>query len=178
VLYNFWVQNYAAFNGDVVCDLAAQFLVLAKKQGAIVPLMVGHRLMGTSLVHAGDIAEGRAHFDRAIGLYDPAVHRPLATRFGQDVGVVTLSHRSIAQWCLGFPEAALADTDHALKNAREIGQAVTLTYALVVAQITRVFCRDYSTANALVQELVALADEIGSSYYKAFGTTVKVAVWP
>ena len=131
VLYGFWVANYVAFNGDVMRELAAQFLALAEKQGATVPLMIGHRLMGTSLLFTGDIAEGRAHFDQAIALYDPAEHRPLATRFGQDAGVAILSYRSLALWLLGYPEAALADADHALKDAREIGQAATLMYALL-----------------------------------------------
>ena len=53
VLYGFWVANYVAFNGDVVRELAAQFLALAEKQGATVPLVVGHRLMGISLVLDG-----------------------------------------------------------------------------------------------------------------------------
>ena len=130
VLYGFWVANFVAFNGDVMRELAAQFLALAEKQGATVPLMIGHRLMGISLLLTGDIAEGRAHYDQAIALYDPAEHRPLATRFGQDIGVAVLSFRSLALWLLGYPEAALADAEHALKDAREIGQAATLMYAL------------------------------------------------
>jgi hypothetical protein len=52
-------------------------------------------------VLTGNIAAGRAHLDQAIALYDPAEHRPLATRFGQDVGMVILSYRSIALWLLG-----------------------------------------------------------------------------
>ncbi len=68
VLYGFWVANYVAFNGDVMRELAAQFLALAEKQGTTAPLMVGHRLMGMSLLLTGDIAEGRAHLDRAIAL--------------------------------------------------------------------------------------------------------------
>ena len=108
VLYGFWVANLVAFNGDVMRDLAAQFLALAEKQGATVPLMIGHRLMGVSLLCTGDIAEGRAHLDRAIALYDPAEHRPLATRFGHDTGVVVLTFRSLALWLLGYPEAALS----------------------------------------------------------------------
>ena len=135
VLYGFWVANYVAFNGDAVRELAAQFLALAEKQGATVPLMIGHRLMGISLLFTGDIAEGRAHYDQAIALYDPAEHRPLATRFGQDDRVAILSYRSLALWLLGYPEAALADADHALKDAREIGQAATLMYALFHASL-------------------------------------------
>ena len=129
-------------------ELAAQFLALAEKQGATVPLMIGHRLMGTSLLYTGDIAEGRAHFDQAIALYDPAEHRPLATRFGQDVGVAILSFRSLALWMLGYPEAALADAEHALKDAREIGQAATLMYALTHASLTHILCGNYAAANA------------------------------
>jgi predicted ATPase len=49
VLYGFWYANLAAFNGDVLRDLAMQFLALAEKQRATIPLMVGHRLAGSSL---------------------------------------------------------------------------------------------------------------------------------
>ena len=37
VLYGFWVANFVAFNGDVVRELAAQFLALAEKQRATSP---------------------------------------------------------------------------------------------------------------------------------------------
>ena len=169
VLYAFWVPTIVAFNGDVMCDLAAQFLALAEKQKATVPLMIGHRLMGSSLVSTGDIAAGRAHLDQAIALYDPAAHRPLATRFGQDVGVAALSYRSFAMWVLGYPKAALRDNDDAVRNAREIGQAATLMYALHLTSITYTLCGNYVAAAAQAQELVVLAEEKGSLFWKALG---------
>jgi len=150
-------------------DLAAQFMALAEKQRAIVPLMIGHRLMGTSLLFTGDIAEGRTHYDQAIALYDPAKHRPLATRFGLDSGVAILSYRSLALWLLGYPEAALRDADDALKNAREIGQAATLMHALSLASWTLGWRRNYAAANALADELIALADEKGALFWKSVG---------
>ena len=171
VLYAFWVANYVAFSGDVVRSLAAQFLALAEKQGATVPLMIGHRLKAISLASTGDIAEGRAHYDRALALYDPAEHRPLAMRFGQDAGVTVLCHRSWALFCLGYPEAALADAQNAFKDAREIGHAATLMHALAYASFTHIQCGNYLTANALVDELVALADEKGALLWKAIGMT-------
>ena len=169
VLYAFWGANYVAFNGDVCRDLAAQFLALAEKQRATFPLMVGHRMMGTSLVQTGDIAEGRGHFDQALALYDPAEHRPLATRFGQDLGVAILSYRSWALWLLGYPEAALRDADDALRNAREIGQAATLMYALFNTSIPYTLCGNRAAAAAQAQELVALAEEKGSLIWKPYG---------
>ena len=169
VLWGFWATNYVRFNGEAIRDLAAQFLALAQKQGATVPLMIGHRLMGTSLLRTGDVAQARAHLDRGIALYDPAEHRPLATRFGQDARVAILCYRSLALWLLGYPEAARADTNQALSDAREIGQAATLMYALAHAPLPRIPCGDYAAAKAEADELVALADEKGVLFWKALG---------
>ena len=103
VLWGFWVANLAAFNGDLTAELARELLTLAEKQKASVPLMIAHRSTGISLLHTGEIAQCRPHFDRAIALYDPAEHRPLATRFGGDIGVTILAFRSVALWILGYP---------------------------------------------------------------------------
>ena len=172
VLHSFWTANFVAFNGDALRELAGQFLTLAEKQKATVPLMIGHRIMG-SVLHTGAFAEGRAHLDRAIALYDPAKHRPLATRFGQDVRVAALSYRSWALWLLGYPEAALSDTSQALKDARSIGQAATLMYALVHAWFTHIQCGNYAVANAEADELVSLAEEKGALFWKALGMSVQ-----
>ena len=169
VLYGFWVANLVAFNGDVMRELAVQFLTLADKQRATGPLMMAHRIMGLSLLHTGDIVDGRGHLDRAITLYDPAEHRPLATRFGQDVGAATLCWKSLAFWLLGYPEAALADTEHALMVAREIGHSATLMYVLNFSAWTHIHCGNYATTNALVDEFSALKDQTGSVFWGAWG---------
>ena len=171
VLYSFWVADYVAFNGEGIRELATQFLRLAEKHGATVPLMVGHRLMGMSLVETGEIAQGREHYNQALALYDPAEHRPLATLFGQDVRVSVLSYRSRALWILGYPEAALADSDQAISDARVIGQAAALMYALSHATFTHIHCGDYVGASVAVDELVGLADEKGSLFWMASGLT-------
>jgi class 3 adenylate cyclase/predicted ATPase/ABC-type transport system involved in cytochrome c biogenesis ATPase subunit len=169
VLYGFWVANLVAFNGDVMCELSTQFLALANKQNATGPLMMGHRIVGLSLLHTGDVRGGRAHLDRAVALYDPAEHRPLATRFGQDVGAATLSWRSLAFWLLGYPQAALADSEHALKVAREVGHSATLMYVLNFSVWTHILCGDYAAANTLVAEFSSLRDQTGSSFWAAWG---------
>jgi predicted ATPase len=170
VLYGFWVANLVAFNGDVVRELAAQFLTLAERQGTTFSLMLGHRITGISLMFMGDIAEGRAHLDRAIGLYDAIEHRVLAIRFGRlDARVVALSYRSLALWLLGYPEAARANTEHALKDAREIGDAATLMNSLFNTTLTHICRGDYAIAAAQSDEVVALADEKGAPLWKASG---------
>jgi hypothetical protein len=167
VLYGVWTAKYIAFNGKAMRELAVHFLALAERQRATAPLMVGHRLMAISLLCTGDIAQGRAHCDHALALYDPAAHRPLATRFGQDGRVAVLSYRGPTLFLLGYPEAALLDAEHALKDAREIGQAGTLMFALAHAWLINLQCRKHAEATALVDELISLADEKGALFWKA-----------
>ena len=169
VLFAIWSMSYAAFDGDLMCELSAEFLALAERQGTTVPLMIGHRIVGISLMLTGDLAEGRTHLDRAIALYDPTEHRPLATRFGVDARMAVLSYRSRALWLLGYPDAALTDSDQALSDARAVGQAATLMYALGHAPLTFFQCGNYATANEIFDELTALADEKGTLLWKALG---------
>ncbi len=173
VLYGFWVASYVAFNGNVMRELAADFLSLAEKQGAAVPLMVGHRNMSVSLLHTGDIEQARVHIDRAIALYDPAKHRELATRFGQDVRVALLFYRSLALWPLGYPEGALADADRAIRDAREIGQAASLMPALTLTSLSHIHCGSYAIANAQLDEVITLAEEKGALFWKVGGMLVQ-----
>jgi hypothetical protein len=74
VLHGFWHASLIDVDGKVLRELATQLLSLAERRRAPVPLMIGHRLMGVSMTITGDIAEGRAHFDSAIALYDPAAY--------------------------------------------------------------------------------------------------------
>jgi class 3 adenylate cyclase/predicted ATPase len=173
VLYSFWVASFVAFNGKVMRELAAQFQSLAKQHGAAIPLMVGHRNMGVSLLHTGDFVEAQAEFDRALDSFDPAQHRHLGTRFGQDVGVALSFYRSLTHWSLGYPERALADADRAIGEAREIDQAASLMAALTLTSLTHIHCGNYATANAQLDEAIKLASEKGALFWKAGGILVK-----
>ena len=170
VLYGFFIAKFINFDGDAACALARQFLALAAQRKATAPIMIGHRLLGMTLLFMGDAAEGLSHLDRALALYDPAVHRPLATRFGHDVGAATLTFRPLAQWLLGYPKTALAEIDRGLDAARETDHIPTLLFALCGTAFTHICSRDYAAANAHIDQCVALAEEKGVPFWKALST--------
>jgi predicted ATPase len=172
VLYGLWVANYAGFNGDVIRDLADQFQSIAKEKAATFPLMMGHRLMGTTLLFMGDPAQGRCYLDRALALYDIAAHRVLASRFGQDVRVAAFSYRSWSDWMLGYPDAAVADAERALADARDIDQAAELMHALALKAFNSIWCGNYGLAKKEGRELAALAEEKGSAFFRTSGTII------
>ena len=169
VLYSFVTASYFAFNGDLMRETTAQFLTHAEKQSASFPLVMGYRLAGIAMLCTGDMVQGRAYSERALALYDVAEHRPLAARFGQDPRVAALAYRSLALWMLGYPHAAIADAHYALEDAREIGHIPTLMYALLHASITHLYCGNYTATCAEADELMALANKVGSSLWHAGG---------
>jgi class 3 adenylate cyclase/predicted ATPase len=169
VLYGFWSGSLAAFDGRAVREQATEFLTLAGKQTATMPFLLGERMMGHSLFATGDLVNARMHYDRAIKLYDPDEHLPLATRFGLDVRVVSLSVRSWTLWCLGYPDAALRDADEAIQRARESGQATSLIIASGASGVTQICCGDYTKATGQSDEAVTVARDKGIAQWAAFG---------
>jgi predicted ATPase len=175
VLYGLWVA--VPFDGDVCRGLAAQFLALAAKQQTTAPRLIGHRIMGHTLFHIGEFVEAKAHFDKGLALYNAVEHRPLATRFWVDSRIMILCYRSLAAWVLGYPAAAISDSDQAVGDGRDIGHPGSLMYALLLAPFTHAFCGNCATATALVNKVTALADEKGSLITRAIATLVQAEIF-
>ena len=66
------------------------------------------------------------------------------------------------------PEAALADANFAVNDAREIGHTATYFMALFFGSLAHIFRGDYAIANALIDEGVALAEEKAALAWKLF----------
>ena len=169
VLYAFWVANLRGI----------QWRCLSRSCGAVPG--AGGEAKGDSPAHDrasphGDVLTaygGHRGRPGALGSGDRALRSCRASSAGDAIWrglrVSILSYRSFALWLLGYPEAALRDADDALKNAREMGQAATLMYALGYAAIPYALCGNCAAAAAHAKELVALAEEKGSLFWKAVG---------
>jgi predicted ATPase len=173
VLLGVWVASFVAFNGSMVRELAEQYLELAYQQPTIPPRLVAHRLMGSSRLLTGDIKEAVEHYSRVIALYDPAENRQHATRFSIDARGAALTFRAMALWLLGYPDTALADAEHALKDAREIRHAASLMHTLANTLPTLIRCGCYGAASELLNELALLANDKGALLWKAQAETTK-----
>src|SRR4029077_12133482 len=104
VLYGQWTGNFTAGNFGKATQTAKQFLAVAEKQRGSAPLLMAHRVMGASLAVLGEVQAAKSHLDEAVSLYVPEEHRILATRFGQDIGIASLTYRAFVLYRLGYPE--------------------------------------------------------------------------
>jgi class 3 adenylate cyclase/predicted ATPase len=167
VLGGFWAENFVTFNGDALRELAKEMLAFAEEQGATAPLFFAYTDMGVSLLYTGEIAAAREYFDQAIALHNPA--EPLQLPYGAltDFGVFALIQRSRVQWLLGYTDAALSDAEHALRRARELDHATSLTDVLSGITSLHRLIGDDAAAAANAQELIALAEVKGSAWWTA-----------
>jgi predicted ATPase/class 3 adenylate cyclase len=177
VLYSFWVANHVAFDGQKMRGLADRYLALAGARDSTVALMMGHRLMGVSLAATGDVGNSIAHLDKSVAYYDRAEHRALMSHFGQDILVSALAYRSVALWLIGRPDAALMDAARALEDARQLGQAATLLFALSLTGLTQILSGNYEAALAQADDAISIGAEKDATLRKAQGLIQRGCVW-
>ena len=80
------------------------------------PLISDIGLWALPCIYRG-LARRPSHFDRQSHSTIPPNIARSRPRFGQDVRVAIWSYRSMALWMLGYPKAALADTEQAITDA-------------------------------------------------------------
>ena len=154
-VYGLWAYNCALGENRTAEALAALLLRLATETGDKDVAIVARRALGVSRYLLGDQVRGRAEIEAALRAYDPAIHRPLAHRFGQDQRVAALAGLSTIQWVEGHPDSALRTSLAALEDAREIEHANSLGYALAYGACPVAILRgDWGDAEGLVTTLL------------------------
>jgi tetratricopeptide (TPR) repeat protein len=91
VLFGLWVSTYTSGNIAAALEHAANFLSSAQSQPSSGPLLVGHRILASSLIAIGDYRAALEHFETAASLYRPDEHRDSAFATGRTLGSALLS---------------------------------------------------------------------------------------
>ncbi|HKM73780.1 MAG TPA: AAA family ATPase [Stellaceae bacterium] len=169
VLYGIWGASYVAGAAGDALDYATEFLALARSQPTTGPLLIGHRIVGTTMIMLGEHGRALSDLQTAAALYREDDHRELAFRFGQDIGAPAYCYLALALWHNGYPDQAFAAAERALAHARQFGHLHTLAYTLFHTSIVAVLARRFPELDAMITESVALASEHGFPLWAGYG---------
>ena len=153
-LYARWSYLRVAGNVREAGALAKDFLTIAELKGTRTDRMVGHRLLGTSLLD-GETAKARNHLEKATKLYDATADRATAVIYGTDVQVTSLSNLCLVDWLLGQVNQAVLHGQEALALAGQLRHAHTLGYAFAHVCALHMLERDVETVDTLAQQALA-----------------------
>jgi predicted ATPase len=152
---------------------AEDLLDLAGRQNDASILVAGHRAVGDSWLHRGQLALARANLERGLALYDPARQRSLTALFAENARVAMLSFLSLTCGLLGFADQARVQSNDALAEARDSSHPISLAFALSVACRLHFVLDDAGMVRRRAEELVALTTEQRFAFFLAMGTAYR-----
>jgi class 3 adenylate cyclase/predicted ATPase len=152
---------------------AEELLDLAGRQNDNATLVAGHRAVGDSWLHRGQLGSARAHLEQGLALYDPAQHRALTVLFAENARVAMLSFLSLTLGLLGFADQARARSRESVAEARELSHPISRAFALSVACRLHFVLEDPCTVRLRADDLIALTTEQRFAFFLAMGTAYR-----
>ena len=115
--------------------------------------------LGANYLFDGDCAAAAPHLEKSTDLYRGMEDKSGLAVFGQDPGLSSLGYLAWARWTLGFPDAALAPCEEAVRLARRIGKPVLIAIATGFAGMTFSMRRDMSNLIECAEECLAICEQ-------------------
>jgi predicted ATPase len=173
VMWGLWVFYTARAEHAVALELAEGCLRLAESTPDDPQVLEAHHALGVSRFARGEVSKGREHLERAVAQYEPKRHAILALRYGQDAGVVCLSHAAEAAWLLGEPTKATKMAEEAVSLARQLSQPFTLATVSVVCAWVSQFSGEEATTRERAETAVAFAKDKEFAFWGAMGVVMR-----
>jgi predicted ATPase/DNA-binding winged helix-turn-helix (wHTH) protein len=163
----------ADFNGTLL--YAERAAAVAAKIGEPAAKALAHSLLGSSLLHIGDLAGARRELERALPV-GPSAHRAGTIYLDFERYNYALINLARTLWLQGYGGQALERAHQGVENAASIGHPVPLSRALVWAVAVFIRAGDFAGADEHADRLVSFAEQHALEPYLAIGQGHKGAL--
>jgi tetratricopeptide (TPR) repeat protein len=158
VLLGLWGSNSVLGNLAGSYEAAGEALRLAERTGRQSRLCWAHLALGTTLLHMGNVANGRDHLTRSVDLYVEARH---ATEPTEDPGAMALCHLARATWLGGRPGVARRLDAESLALVQRLQKPLDISSALIWSAILAALMNEPVAALAKATAAIQAAQELG-----------------
>jgi predicted ATPase len=164
-LYGLWGHAWMSGKNDEALTMAKEFLSRSRVAGETVPLMVAHRVMGSTLLTIGEFQSSRQHFDESMALSDRKGERSLYSLYMVEPRAASLLLSSWDLWFLGYPDQALSRVVSALALARDLAQPYTIAFAYYMTSVVHLLRGEPELALASAEDSLQMSREQRFSLY-------------
>jgi DNA-binding winged helix-turn-helix (wHTH) protein/predicted ATPase len=173
VLWGLWTFHILRAEMDAALRIAEEFLRMAERLPYAGLAMRGQMAMEIGYTHLGENALAVRHFEKALQLFNPELHREDAFLYALNPGVAMRCFASWSLWFLGRPDQALERIQEALSMARELSEPHSIVHALFFAAILYQMRREARTAQEFADATINVAAEHGIVMYQALATMIQ-----
>jgi predicted ATPase len=167
--YGLWVGSYTRGELRPMLELADAFLRDTASSPSSAEAGVAERINGVTRWFQGDFIGARAHYERALAIFNPDRDRELAFRFGQDQFVATEILLALVLWPLGEVDEARRFANAALQHAQEGAQTSTLAYVHTWASGFEILREDIARTTFHVDALQIISRENDLAFFASVG---------
>jgi predicted ATPase len=154
-------------------DLAEELLAQVLQQDDPTPKLMAHRALGMSLFVLGELIPAREHLQRALDLYDTAVHAPLALVFSQDFKATAQIYLALTAVLQGDINGGVAHGHEALTHAEHLRHPHSICYVLPFLAGAYLICREPQLALPIAERTMVLSAEYEFPLWSAGGLMLR-----
>jgi len=157
----FGLRSYYLSSGDLTRahELSQELSHLAKESGDPGYRLEAHTALANTYFFRGDFVEVENEAKAAMSIYDRRSFRHHAHIYGADPGVLCLSRLANASWQRGRPARGRTQLMEMLALADEVGHQFTLTSALNLASLIRLWRREPLLAYGSADRSFVISEE-------------------
>jgi class 3 adenylate cyclase/predicted ATPase len=164
-LFGLWGHSWMSGKNDEALPMADEFLSRSRALSDPVPLMVAHRVMGSTLLTIGEFQSSRNHFEEAIRLSLSKGKQPLYNLYMVEPQAASLLLLSWDLWFLGYPDQSLSRVSEALALAQDLGHPYTMAFAHYMTSVVHLVRGDAARALESAEKSLEVAQEQRFSLY-------------
>jgi predicted ATPase len=151
---------------DEALQMAEEFLTRSRTLPDPVPLMMAHRVMGSTLLTIGDFQSSAFHFEETIKLSSSKGKPPLYNLYMVEPQAASLLLMSWDLWFLGYPDRALSRVSEALVLGEGLAYPYTVAFAHYMTSVVHLLRGDAARAFDSAEKSYEMSREQRFSLYE------------
>src|SRR6266516_2915616 len=164
-LFGLWGNCWMSGKNDDALRMADEFLSRSRALSDPVPLMVAHRVMGSTLLTIGEFQSSANHFEEAIRLSLGKGKQPLYNLYMVEPQAASLLLLSWDVWFLGYPDQSLSRVSEALALGQDLGHPYTVAFAHYMTSVVHLLRGDAARALESAEKSLEVSQEQRFSLY-------------
>ena len=173
VLWGLWTFHTLSGELETARDIAEEFLRLSERLPYAALAMRGHWALEITFTHIGNFELAVDHFEKALALYDPVLHRDDSFLYALNPGVAMPCFAAWALWFLGRTDEAVSRMDEAVALAVELAEPHGLAHAQLFASILHQLRRDHRLTQRYAEAVSEISQSHGLVLYGAMANVMK-----